>query len=166
MESGISPFSKSQHLGDSSNKRNLTSSYDKDNNEFGKSLVSHTSDYEPSFKRNIPINPASHSRDYSQSISSSQQLHFHGPNQNMLTMSYEKNNANSNNTLSLSGLNSGTTNMHSYCKNCKRMEENERMLIHELNEMINSFSDILDKEKLWRQGKLNFGYENFGILLV
>lgn len=46
------------------------------------------------------------------------------------------------------------------------MEENERMLIHELNEMINSFSDILDKEKLWRQGKLNFGYENFGILLV
>ena len=38
------------------------------------------------------------------------------------------------------------------CKNCKIYEENEKMLIHILTNITNLVTDILDKEKMWRQG--------------
>ena len=52
--------------------------------------------------------------------------------------------------------------MNSYCKNCKRMEENERIMIFTLNEILNGMGDVLEKEKMWRQGKISFEYENPG----
>ena len=56
------------------------------------------------------------------------------------------------------------SNSNSYCKNCKKYEENEKFLLISMNEMVNLLNDITDKEKLWRQGKLNFEYDNIGII--
>ena len=82
------------------------------------------------------------------------------------------------NSLVLSGLNSGNenvisspklggifrniTNSNSQCTNCKRYEDNERLFLIMMNDMGNLLNDITDKEKLWRQGKINFEYDDIG----
>ena len=62
------------------------------------------------------------------------------------------------------GIFGNTSNSNSYCKNCKKYEENEKFLLISMNEILNLFNDITDKEKLWRQGKINFEHENIGIV--
>lgn len=81
-------------------------------------------------------------------------------NTNSLVQSHEKN-ASSGNTLT-SGAASGTTaSMSSHCKNCKRLEEQERILAYSLNQVLNHVNDIIDKENAWRQGAIAFSIGNF-----
>lgn len=82
---------------------------------------------------------------------------------NPLAQSYDKNM--SSGTLTLASGNSGVASSASYCKNCKRLEEQEKILTYSLNQMLNQLSDVVDKERLWRQGNISFEVDNFGISL-
>lgn len=80
---------------------------------------------------------------------------------NSLPQSQEKNASSGSNTLT-SGAASGTTaSMSSHCKNCKRLEEQERILAYSLNQVLNHVNDIIDKENAWRQGAIAFSIGNF-----
>ena len=118
---------------------------------------------------------------YGQSINS-------GSNNAIPNLNYNNNNIQTNssnhlqsgfmNSLVLSGLNSGNENVissprlggvfrnilnsNSQCKNCKRYEDNEKLFLIMMNDMGNLLNDITDKEKLWRQGKINFEYDDIG----
>ncbi len=77
---------------------------------------------------------------------------------NPLTQSYEKVTSSGVNTLTSAGVSAS-----SYCKNCKRMEDQEKIMTFSLNQLLNQITDVADKEKLWRQGNLSFEIDNFGI---
>ena len=80
---------------------------------------------------------------------------------NPLIQSYDKNSSSGTNTL-FSGGTSGSANTASYCKNCKRLEEQEKILTYSLNQLLNQSNDIIDKQKLWRQGNIALESDNFG----
>jgi len=80
-------------------------------------------------------------------------------NSTQMTQNYEKAPSSGVNTLT-SGMTGISTN--SYCKNCKKMEEQERILTYSLNQLLNQISDAVDKERLWRQGNISFEVDNFG----
>jgi len=82
-----------------------------------------------------------------------------GPNP--LAQSYDKTTSSGTNTFT-SGLTSAGASTASYCKNCKRMEEQERILTYSLNQFLNQMNDVADKEKLWRQGAISCEVDNFG----
>jgi len=77
---------------------------------------------------------------------------------NPLTQSYEKVTSSGVNTLT----SAGGVSASSYCKNCKRMEEQEKIMTFSLNQLLNQITDVVDKEKLWRQGNISFELDNFG----
>jgi hypothetical protein len=76
---------------------------------------------------------------------------------NPLTQSYEKVTSSGVNTLTSAGVSAS-----SYCKNCKRMEDQEKIMTFSLNQLLNQITDVADKEKLWRQGNISFEIDNFG----
>jgi len=85
-----------------------------------------------------------------------------GNNQIQMTQSYDKAASSGANTLT-SGMTSAGISTHSSCKNCKKMEEQERIVTYTLNQLLNQISDVTDKERLWRQGNISFEIDNFGI---
>jgi len=76
---------------------------------------------------------------------------------NPLTQSYEKGNSSGVNTLTSAGMSASSS-----CKNCRRMEEQEKIMTFSLNQLLNQITDVVDKEKLWRQGNISFELDNFG----
>jgi len=84
-----------------------------------------------------------------------------GNNQIQMTQSYDKAASSGANTLT-SGMTSAGISTHSSCKNCKKMEEQERIVTYTLNQLLNQISDVTDKERLWRQGNISFEIDNFG----
>ncbi len=82
-----------------------------------------------------------------------------GNNPNPLAQSYDKAPSSGANTLT-SGMTGISSN--SCCKNCRKMEEQEKMITYTLNQLLNQMTDVLDKERLWRQGNISFEVDNFG----
>lgn len=62
---------------------------------------------------------------------------------------------------------SGYPNTHrEYSRMEPRSDENEKVLVSALNELASQLSDVCEKEKLWRNGRLSFEYDNLGRKLI